>query len=104
MVIEGIYSMDGDFGNLQELLDVADVARRECFHRRSALDARLAANMVAELRRNSASKTAFRLFTAHFQKRSERWADFVAGSKETLRNICVFTRIRMFIRARCRRS
>ena len=44
----------------------------------------LAVNTVAALRKNSVSKIAYRLFTAHFQKPLERWADFVAGLKETL--------------------
>ena len=67
VVVEGIYSMDGDFGNLQEVLDVAERMAR-AFSSMKRTRCSLAANTVAELRRTSAWKDRFPLVYGTFSK------------------------------------
>jgi len=102
VVVEGIYSMDGDFGALREVLDVAD-AHGASVSLTKRIRCSRAVRMVGELLSTSALKTGSRWCTARFQKRSERWA--VSSPVRRRRfSISVFTRIRTYTRARCHRS
>src|SRR5213595_2490025 len=83
VVVEGIYSMDGDFGNLQEVLDVADSHDASIF-----IDEAHSMLGCGEHGRGAAEKFGvhdrFPLVYGTFSKAFGALGGFVAGSKETL--------------------
>src|SRR6202030_2492511 len=83
VVIEGIYSMDGDFGNLKELLDVA-----ESHGARTFIDEAHSMLACGEHGRGAAEKFGVQdripLVYGTFSKAFGALGGFVAGSKETL--------------------
>lgn len=84
VVVEGIYSMDGDFGNLSELIDVADRHGASVF-----VDEAHSMLACGEHGRGAAEKFGvedrIRLIYGTFSKAFGALGGFVAGSKETLR-------------------
>jgi hypothetical protein len=101
VVMEGIYSMDGDFGNLPALLDIAESHGASVF-----VDE--AHSMLALRRTRSRRRGKIRcgsripLVYGTFSKHLARWADLWPARRRPFAT-CVFTRTRMFIRALCRR-
>ena len=83
VVVEGIYSMDGDFGNLQEVLDVADAHGASVF-----IDEAHSMLGCGEHGRGAAEhfgvEDRFPLVYGTFSKAFGALGGFVAGSKETL--------------------
>src|SRR5499427_10861184 len=83
VVVEGIYSMDGDFGNLQEVLDVADSHGASIF-----IDEAHSILGCGEHGRGAAEhfgvEDRFPLVYGTFSKAFGALGGFVAGSKETL--------------------
>jgi glycine C-acetyltransferase len=83
VIIEGIYSMDGDFGNLKELTDVADAHGAKVF-----IDEAHSILACGENGRGAAEKFGvedrFPLVYGTFSKAFGALGGFVAGSKETL--------------------
>jgi glycine C-acetyltransferase len=83
VVVEGIYSMDGDFGNLQEVLDVADAHGASIF-----IDEAHSMLGCGEHGRGAAEhfgvEDRFPLVYGTFSKAFGALGGFVAGSKETL--------------------
>src|SRR5216110_2491470 len=83
VVVEGIYSMDGDFGNLQEVLDVADSHDASIF-----IDEAHSMLGCGEHGRGAAEhfgvEDRFPLVYGTFSKAFGALGGFVAGSKETL--------------------
>jgi len=75
--------MDGDFGALREVLDVADATAR-AFSLTKRIRCSRAVRMVGELLSTSALKTGFPLVYGTFSKAFGALGGFVAGSKETL--------------------
>src|ERR671936_945797 len=84
VVVEGIYSMDGDFGNLKELIDVADSHGASVF-----VDEAHSMLACGENGRGAAEKFGvedrIRLVYGTFSKAFGALGGFVAGPKETLR-------------------
>lgn len=84
VVVEGIYSMDGDFGNLKELIDVADKHGASVF-----VDEAHSMLACGENGRGAAEKFGvedrIRLIYGTFSKAFGALGGFVAGSKDTLR-------------------
>src|ERR1700756_4776113 len=83
VVVEGIYSMDGDFGNLQEMLDVADAHGASPFidEAHSMLGCGQDGRGAAE---HFGVEARFPLVYGTFSKAFGALGGFVAGSKETL--------------------
>src|SRR3954454_7611757 len=83
VVVEGIYSMDGDFGNLQEVLDVADAHDASIFidEAHSMLGCGEHAGGAAEL---YGVEGRFPLVYGTFTKAFGALGGFAGGSKETL--------------------
>jgi len=83
VVVEGIYSMDGDFGNLQEVLDVADSHGASIFidEAHSILGCGDHGRGAAE---HFGVEDRFPLVYGTFSKAVGALGGFVAGSKETL--------------------
>src|SRR5436853_1142018 len=83
VVVEGIYSMDGDFGNLRELLDVADAYGASIF-----IDEAHSMLGCGEHGRGAAEhfgvEDRFPLVYGTFSKAFGSLGGCVAGSKETL--------------------
>ncbi len=83
VVVEGIYSMDGDFGNLKELIDVADSHGASVF-----VDEAHSMLACGKNGRGAAEKFGvedrIRLIYGTFSKAFGALGGFVAGSKETL--------------------
>src|ERR1700687_2554085 len=83
VIIEGIYSMDGDFGNLNELLDVAESHGASVF-----IDEAHSMLACGEHGRGAAEKFGVEdrvpLLYGTFSKAFGALGGFVAGSKETL--------------------
>src|ERR1043166_1421622 len=83
VIIEGIYSMDGDFGNLQSLVEVADSHGAKVF-----IDEAHSILATGEHGRGAAEKFGvedrFPLVYGTFSKAFGALGGFVAGSKETL--------------------
>src|SRR5216110_1202120 len=83
VVVEGIYSMDGDFGNLEEVLDVADAHGASVF-----IDEAHSILGCGEHGRGAAEhfgvEDRFPLVYGTFSKAFGALGGFVAGSKETL--------------------
>jgi len=83
VIIEGIYSMDGDFGNLNELLDVAESHGASVF-----IDEAHSMLACGEHGRGAAEKFGVEdrvpLVYGTFSKAFGALGGFVAGSKETL--------------------
>src|SRR6516165_6122864 len=83
VVVEGIYSMDGDFGNLQEMLGVADAHGASVF-----IDEAHSMLACGERGRGAAEhfgvEDRFPLVYGTFSKAFGALGGFVAGSKETL--------------------
>jgi 8-amino-7-oxononanoate synthase len=83
VIVEGIYSMDGDFGNLPELLAVADSHDAKIF-----IDEAHSMLACGESGRGAAEKFGvadrFPLVYGTFSKAFGALGGFVAGSKETL--------------------
>src|SRR5205823_1178782 len=83
VVVEGIYSMDGDFGNLRPLLDVADFHGAKVF-----IDEAHSMLGCGEHGRGAAEhfgvEDRFPLVYGTFSKAFGALGGFVAGSKETL--------------------
>src|SRR5437763_13534835 len=84
VIVEGIYSMDGDFGNLNELIDVADAHGARVF-----VDEAHSMLACGEHGRGAAEKFGVDdrvpLIYGTFSKAFGALGGFVAGSKETLR-------------------
>ncbi len=84
VIVEGIYSMDGDFGNLPELLAVADSHGAKVF-----IDEAHSMLACGENGRGAAEKFGvldrFPLIYGTFSKAFGALGGFVAGSRETLR-------------------
>src|SRR3954470_8952797 len=84
VVVEGIYSMDGDFGNLQEVLDVADAHDASIF-----IDEAHSMLGCGEHGRGAAEHFGVEdrvdLVYGTFSKAFGALGGFVAGPKETLR-------------------
>ena len=84
VIIEGIYSMDGDFGNLKELIEVADSHGASVF-----IDEAHSMLACGQNGRGAAEKFGvedrIRLVYGKFSKAFGALGGFVAGSKETLR-------------------
>ncbi len=84
VIVEGIYSMDGDFGNLKELIDVADKHNASVF-----VDEAHSMLACGENGRGAAEKFGvedrIRLIYGTFSKAFGALGGFVAGSKDTLR-------------------
>src|SRR5438045_2949254 len=84
VIIEGIYSMDGDFGNLKELIDVADSHGASVF-----VDEAHSMLACGKNGRGAVEKFGvedrLRLIYGTFSKAFGALGGFVAGSKETLR-------------------
>ena len=84
VIVEGIYSMDGDFGNLNELIDVADAHGARIF-----VDEAHSMLACGEHGRGAAEKFGVEdrvpLVYGTFSKAFGALGGFVAGSKETLR-------------------
>jgi len=84
VVMEGIYSMDGDFGNLPELLDIADSHDARVF-----VDEAHSMLACGKNGRGAAEKFGVEdripLVYGTFSKAFGALGGFVAGSKETLR-------------------
>ena len=83
VVVEGIYSMDGDFGNLQEMIDVADAHGASVFidEAHSMLACGQHGRGAAE---HFSVEDRFPLVYGTFSKAFGALGGFVAGSKETL--------------------
>src|SRR5207253_11199202 len=83
VVVEGIYSMDGDFGNLQEVIDVADAHGASVFidEAHSMLSCGQHGRGAAE---HFGVEDRFPLVYGTFSKAFGALGGFVAGSKETL--------------------
>ena len=83
VVVEGIYSMDGDFGNLREVLDVADAHGASVFidEAHSMLACGAHGRGAAE---HFGVEDRFPLVYGTFSKAFGALGGFVAGSKETL--------------------
>src|SRR6516225_7997309 len=83
VVVEGIYSMDGDFGNLQEVLEVADVHGASVFidEAHSMLGCGRHGRGAAE---HFGVEDRFPLVYGTFSKAFGALGGFVAGSKEAL--------------------
>jgi glycine C-acetyltransferase len=83
VIIEGIYSMDGDFGNLKELIDVAESHGASVF-----IDEAHSMLACGEHGRGAAEKFRVEdripLVYGTFSKAFGALGGFVAGSKETL--------------------
>src|SRR6202030_4074661 len=83
VIIEGIYSMDGDFGNLNELLDVAEAHGASVF-----IDEAHSTLACGEHGRGAAEKFGVedrgRLTYGTFSKAFGALGGFVAGSRELL--------------------
>src|SRR5213082_2000897 len=83
VIVEGIYSMDGDFGNLKELIDVAESHGASVF-----VDEAHSMLACGEHGRGAAKKFGvedhFPLVYGTFSKAFGALGGFVAGSKETL--------------------
>src|SRR5438132_4514865 len=83
VIVEGIYSMDGDFGNLNELIDVADAHGARVF-----VDEAHSMLACGEHGRGAAEKFGVEnrvpLVYGTFSKAFGALGGFVAGSKETL--------------------
>src|SRR5712664_2193912 len=84
VIVEGIYSMDGDFGNLKELIDVAESHGASVF-----VDEAHSMLACGEHGRGAAEKFGVEdrvpLVYGTFSKAFGALGGFVAGSKETLR-------------------
>src|ERR1043166_6083013 len=84
VIIEGIYSMDGDFGNLKELIEVADSHGASVF-----IDEAHSMLACGENGRGAAEKFGvedrIRLIYGTFSKAFGALGGFVAGSRDTLR-------------------
>jgi glycine C-acetyltransferase len=84
VIVEGIYSMDGDFGNLDELMDVADVHGARVF-----VDEAHSMLACGEHGRGAVEKFGIEdrvpLIYGTFSKAFGALGGFVAGSKQTLR-------------------
>ena len=89
VVIEGIYSMDGDFGNLKELLDVAESHGASVF-----IDEAHSMLACGEHGRGAAEKFGVEdrvpLVYGTFSKAFGALGGFVAGSKETLQYLRLY--------------
>jgi glycine C-acetyltransferase len=83
VVVEGIYSMDGDFGNLEEMIDVADAHGASVFvdEAHSMLGCGQHGRGAAE---HFNVEDRFPLVYGTFSKAFGALGGFVAGSKETL--------------------
>jgi len=83
VIVEGIYSMDGDFGNLKELIAVAESHRASVF-----IDEAHSMLACGEHGRGAAEKFGVEdrvpLLYGTFSKAFGSLGGFVAGSKETL--------------------
>ena len=83
VIVEGIYSMDGDFGNLNELIDIADLHSARVF-----VDEAHSMLACGENGRGAAEKFGVEervpLVYGTFSKAFGALGGFVAGSKETL--------------------
>ena len=102
VIVEGIYSMDGDFGKLRELIAVADRHDASVF-----IDEAHSMLACGENGRGAAEHFGVEdrvpSPTGRSRKRLARSA--VSSPARARRcNICAFTRTRTFIPARCRRS
>src|SRR5256885_8644060 len=86
VIVEGIYSMDGDFGNLKELLSVAESHGASVF-----IDEAHSMLACGEHGRGAAEKFGVEdrvpLAYGTFSKAFGAFGGFVAGGKETLRDI-----------------
>jgi 8-amino-7-oxononanoate synthase len=84
VVVEGIYSMDGDFGNLKDLIDVAESHGASTF-----VDEAHSMLACGENGRGAAEmfgvETRIRLVYGTFSKAFGALGGFVAGPKETVR-------------------
>jgi glycine C-acetyltransferase len=83
VVVEGIYSMDGDFGNLEEMIDVAETHGASVFidEAHSMLGCGQHGRGAAE---HFGVEDRFPLVYGTFSKAFGALGGFVAGSKETL--------------------
>ena len=103
VIVEGIYSMDGDFGNLDELINIAESHGASVF-----VDE--AHSMLGLRRKRSRRGGKVRCGRSHsaglrYIFQSLRRAGWIRGRLEgDAASICAFTRIPTFTRARCRRS
>ena len=104
VVVEGIYSMDGDFGALREVIDVADAHGASVFidEAHSMLACGAHGRGAAE---HFGVEDRFPLVYGTFSKAFGALGGFVAGSKETLQ-LSAFLRasVRVFVRAATRRD
>ena len=99
VVIEGIYSMDGDFGNLEALIDVAEAHGASVF-----IDEAHSMLACGEHGRGAAEKFGVedrvRLIYGTFSKAFGALGGFVAGSKETLQYLRFYAHpVRLLLRA-----
>lgn len=83
VIVEGIYSMDGDFGNLRELLDIADLHGANVF-----IDEAHSMLACGENGRGAAElfsvENRVRIIYGTFSKAFGALGGFISGSRETL--------------------
>ena len=83
VIIEGIYSMDGDFGNLKELMDVADAHEAKVFVDEAHSMLACGANGRGAVERFGVENRV-RILYGTFSKAFGALGGFVCGAKETL--------------------
>jgi len=83
VVVEGIYSMDGDFGNLRELIDVADAHEASVFVDEAHSMLACGANGRGAVEHFGVDKRV-RILYGTFSKAFGALGGFVCGSRETL--------------------
>ena len=83
VIVEGIYSMDGDFGNLNELMDVADAHEASVFVDEAHSMLACGANGRGAVEHFGVDKR-IRILYGTFSKAFGALGGFVCGSKETL--------------------
>lgn len=83
VIVEGIYSMDGDFGNLEALMDVADAHEASVFVDEAHSMLACGVNGRGAVEHFGVEKR-IRILYGTFSKAFGALGGFVAGSKETL--------------------
>ena len=83
VIVEGIYSMDGDFGNLKALMDVADAHEASVFVDEAHSMLACGANGRGAVEHFGVEKR-IRILYGTFSKAFGALGGFVCGSKETL--------------------